>query len=100
MFDPTSRYYGIPVATMNLPQPDGSTLAVSYARRRFVPSPAGMTVLVQVAVQAGDRPDTITAATLHDPTQYWRVCDANLVMDPAELTAQPGRVVTIAMPQS
>jgi hypothetical protein len=100
MFNTTSRYYGIAVGTMNLPQPDGTTLAVSYARRRFLPSPTGMTVLLQYTVQAGDRPDTITASTLHDPTQYWRVCDANLVMDPAELTAQPGRVVTIAMPQS
>ena len=34
----------------------------------------------------GDRLDLITARTLGDPEQFWRVCDANDALDPAELT--------------
>jgi hypothetical protein len=46
----------------------------------------------------GDRPDTIAAARLGDAEQYWRVCDANTVMHPRDLTAEIGRRIRIVMP--
>lgn len=41
----------------------------------------------------------ITARFLTDPTQFWRVCDANTVMRPGDLE-QIARVVRVALPTS
>ena len=38
-----------------------------------------------IPVTEGDRLDNITARFLGDPTQFWRVCDANLALLPDEL---------------
>jgi hypothetical protein len=46
----------------------------------------------------GERLDNLTARYLGDPTQFWRVCDANEVFRPDELTETPGRTIDIAMP--
>jgi hypothetical protein len=35
---------------------------------------------------------------LGDPEQFWRICDANDVLRPAELTDTPGVSVRIALP--
>jgi hypothetical protein len=58
-----------------------------------------MPLLVEVTVTQGDRLDLITARTLGDPEQFWRICDANNAMNPFALTAEPGRVLRVAMPQ-
>jgi len=49
-------------------------------------------------VTQGERLDTITARYLGDPTQFWRVCDANDVLQPTELTEEVGNVIKIALP--
>ena len=46
----------------------------------------------------GDRLDNVTAKYLGDPTQFWRVADANDTLRPEELTAEIGRTITIALP--
>ena len=33
-----------------------------------------------------------------DPGQWWQIADANPVLDPQELTAEPGRRSTIPLP--
>src|SRR3954452_12484871 len=99
MFDPQSRYYGLESATLTEAQDDGTTRLIVYKRRRFLPRPEGMSALAQYTVKDSDRLDNVTAAFLRDPLQFWRICDANLTFDPADLTAQPGRVLTIAMPK-
>ena len=58
-----------------------------------------MPLLAEVAVGQGDRLDLITARTLGDPEQFWRVCDANDAMDPRELTAETGRALRVPVPQ-
>jgi hypothetical protein len=70
---------------------------IRYARRRFVPPAEGMTTLVEHFVNQADRLDTVTARYLGDPTQFWRVCDANEVTDPEELEVI-GRTIKIVMP--
>jgi hypothetical protein len=97
MFDPTSRYYALDTATVTAVQPDGTVGPVVYARRRFLPSPAGMTTLLRYTVSDGDRLDNITAAKITDPLQFWRVCDGNLTFHPDDLVV-PGQVVVIALP--
>ena len=98
MFDELSRYAAVETATLTRLDADGQARMLAYKRRRFVPSTAGQATLVEHRVAAGERLDTITARYFGDPTQFWQVCDANGVLRPAELTAEVGRTITIAMP--
>jgi hypothetical protein len=96
VFDPNSRYYNVETAVLEMP--DGREAA--YKRRRFLPQGSTMPPLTEVAVIEGDRLDTITARTLSDPEQFWRIADANDAMDPTELAETPGRRLRIALPQA
>lgn len=94
MFDPTSRYYNIETVTKG----DETTGEVRYVKRRFIPSSEGQTTLVEHKVAQGERLDNITARYLGDPTQFWRVADANNVLRPEELTEETGNIIKIALP--
>lgn len=96
MFEATSRYASIETATLTTA--DGRVIA--YKRRRFLPQGDAMPLLVEVTVAQGDRLDLITARTLGDPEQFWRVADANNAMNPFDLTAEPGRTVRVPVPQA
>lgn len=95
MFEPTSRYYSRPTATYTMP--DGRV--VTYVRRRFLPRGERLPLLVEATVIDGDRLDLITARTLGDPEQFWRVADANNAMNPFDLTKEPGAIVRVPIPQ-
>ncbi len=96
MFDFKSRYYSI--ETVTLTAPDGRIL--SYKRRRFLPRGETMTLLAEVEVTQGDRLDLMTARTLGDPEQFWRVADANEAMNPFDLTAEVGRLLRVPVPEA
>jgi nucleoid-associated protein YgaU len=89
-FDPTSRYSGVPLGTL---QTAGGP--VVYVTRRFLPLGAQLGTFASHAVSQGERLDTIAARYLGDPTQFWRICDANDTLRPADLTATPGTVLNI-----
>ena len=95
MFEPTSRYY--PIETATYTGPDGEQHA--YVRRRFLPRGEDQPLLVEVTVTDGDRLDLITARTLGDPEQFWRIADANNALNPVDLTTRPGDVLRVAIPQ-
>lgn len=95
MFDISSRYYNLETAT--IATKDGRTVA--YKRRRFLPQGESLPLLVDVTVAQGDRLDLIAARTLGDSLHFWRICDANDVMDPLELTAEPGKILRVPLPQ-
>jgi hypothetical protein len=95
LFPSTSRYYGIDTATLEAP--DGKVII--YLRRRFVPSPDRFALLQVHTVTEGERLDNITAQYLNDPTQFWRICDANNAMRPEDLTASIGRQLRITLPE-
>ncbi len=97
MFDQASRYAALPTATFVFPAPDERT--VTYVRRRFVPDGRAIPVLAQRQVLQGDRLDLVTAQTLGDPLQFWRVADANVAMRAEDLVAVPGRMLRIPVPQ-
>jgi hypothetical protein len=97
MFESTSRYAKIADATLTVLDADGQPRVMVYKRRRFIPAGEGATTLVKHTVMQTDRLDNITARYLGDPTRFWQVCDANGVLQPAELEAL-GRVVRIAAP--
>lgn len=93
MFEPTSRYYAIATATYTTA--DGRV--VRYTRRRFLPNGRTMTTLAEVVVNQADRLDLITARTIGDPEQFWRICDSNNAMHPDELTAEVGAIIRIGL---
>ena len=95
MFKHTSRYY--PIETAEYTTPDGRIIA--YKRRRLLPHGEDLPLLVEVTVMQGDRLDLIAARTLGDPEVFWRICDANNSMDPLDLTAIPGRIIRVPLPQ-
>ena len=100
MFEPNSRYYSLATKTLILTDDKGETRdEIRYIERRFVPPAGTRPTLVQHTVIQGERLDQITAKYLTDPTQFWRVADANEVLRPEELTDEIGHRIVIALPQ-
>lgn len=94
-FAPDSRYHGLDIAQWT--RPDGT--AVSFVRRRFIPPPERFATLQEHRVAQGDRLDNLAARYLGDPQQYWRLCDGNGAIRPAELTETIGRRLRITLPE-
>jgi hypothetical protein len=90
---PTSRYATVGTATFV--GPDG--IPVPYLRRRFIPPPERFSAIGEHRVGDEERLDVIAAQLLGDPTQFWRLCDANLAMRPEELE-QPDRILRVTLP--
>lgn len=100
MFEPTSRYQEVETVKMTLQNSHGEPRVVSYKRRRFLPSGTAMTTLAEHTVVQGDRLDNLAARYVGDPEQFWRICDANDIMRPEELTEEVGRTFKIGFPFS
>lgn len=93
-FGPTSRYASIETATLT--RADGSI--VPYVKRRFIPPPEAFETVQEHRVLEGERPDVISADVFGDAELYWRLCDANVVMRPDDLTAIPGKRIRVTQP--
>jgi hypothetical protein len=94
-YPPNSRYAA--TGTVEVTLPDGR--AAKVLRRRFPPAPERFSLIGVHRAREGERPDSLAAQYLGDPEQYWRIADANRVMFPAELTAEPGAGVKITLPE-
>lgn len=94
-FTPTSRYYGKPLTTTKTV--NGETIV--HTKRRFVPPPENFALLQFHFVEQGDRLDNVAHKYLADPEQYWKLCDANGVDRPDELTEEVGRTIRITLPE-
>lgn len=99
MVDPTSRYYKLDNALLHVTDADSTTRDIVYKKRRFIPDASGTVTLAQYTVTAGERLDVIVTRYLGDPLQFWRVCDTNKVLSPAELTAEIGTVIRLSLPR-
>jgi hypothetical protein len=95
MFSLTSRYYGIETAELVT----AAGQKVKYVRRRLLPAAERFALLQEHVVRGGERLDNITAQYLGDPEQFWRICDANNVIDPDELTRVVGARIRITLPE-
>jgi hypothetical protein len=93
-FPPTSRYYGIAVTSLTLP--DGTQR--TYLKRRFVPQRSDLQAIDSYRVTGGIRADNIAAAVFGDATQMWRLSDAN-GLDAQQLVARPGASLIVATPR-
>lgn len=98
MFDPSSRYSNLEIANFTPPRGNNPSQTISYVRRRFLPQTQKGTPLIEHQVTQSDRLDNITARYLGDPTQFWRICDANNTLNPQELE-EIGRTLIISLPE-
>ena len=94
-FPPASRYFQSETGTFETE--DGRQIV--YLKRRFLPLPGGFSLLTIHTVIDGERPDTLAAEYIGDPQQFWRLCDANNVLAPEDLTSEIGRHVRITLPE-
>jgi hypothetical protein len=95
-FPPSSRYAGVGITTWAPPSGPGEAgEPIAFLRRRLVPKPERFALLYSYACVEGDRRDLVAAQQLSDPELWWRLADANGVIDPATLTTPVGRLVRI-----
>jgi hypothetical protein len=100
MFDADSRYYNVKTGSISTTDENGQTQLCNYTRRRFLPPLSGQQLVYSHYVQEGDRLDNLAAQYVGDAVQFWRLCDANLVLQPEELVAYPGQSFQISLRQS
>jgi len=93
-FGPTSRYFGLAVLTFTDVKGD----LHAYVARRFVPAPERLAVAGSYVVTEKERADAIAFATLGDPELFWRLCDGNRALRPAEIE-RAGRRLVITLPE-
>ena len=99
-FPPTSRYASVGTTTWSRePAPGEDTVPVAFLRRRLVPGPERFSLLYEYSCVEGDRRDLVAATHLSDPELWWRLADANGVIDPVGLTLPVGRRLRITMPE-
>ena len=91
----TSRYHG--TDTTKMTTVDGKSII--YLRRRFIPPPERFSLLQEHTVVQDDRVDNLANQYLGDPEQFWRLCDANNVMRPDELSETIGGRIRITLPE-
>lgn len=81
----TSRYNEVGTDTTALD--DGRE--VVFFQRRILPQLESLEALATHTVIPGDRLDRLANHYFGNPELYWRICDANGVMRPADLTDNP-----------
>jgi hypothetical protein len=93
-YPPNSRYARAPVLVWTAP--DGSQ--TTYLGRRIIPETRRYTALDHYRSAGDVRIDRLADEYYGDPEQYWRICDANAVENPAEAVAEDGTLVVIPLP--
>jgi hypothetical protein len=91
-FGPSSRYQGVPTSAY---QPAGGGPAIAYVLRRFIPQLRDIGTAAEHLIHSGERPDLLAWEAFGDAEFYWRIADANAVIDPFELTDTIGLRVRI-----
>jgi hypothetical protein len=95
-FPPTSRYADVGVSAHD---PGDGTPPVPFLRRRFCPRPDRFALLYEVRVVQGDRRDLLGARHVGDAELWWRLADANGIVDPRALAEPVGRRVRVTLPE-
>lgn len=91
----SSRYAGVEIGVHRTA--DGTE--VRYAKRRLLPTlDDAAEETVAHTVSSGERADQLGQRYFGDPQQWWQIADANPVLDPAELTDEPGEEIAVPLP--
>lgn len=90
-FPPDSRYHGAPMKIAMLM--DGRE--VRYVGRRFIPAAESIEISAVHTVHGGDRLDLLAAQYFSNPTQGWKILDANGIRDPREALLATGSRLAI-----
>jgi len=85
-----SRYAKVPTASIT----DASGREIAYKLVRFIPETPAVS---GHRVKAGERLDNIAWRYFRDAERFWRICDANRALWPADLLEE-GEIIRI--PQS
>lgn len=93
-FPPTSRYAAAGVDAFD---PGNGAPPVPFLRRRLCPRPERLARLYVVRIAEGDRRDLLAARHVGDAELWWRLADANGVIDPRDLTDRVGRIVQVTL---
>jgi len=94
-FEPTSRYHGKSLSRSVTNT--GETIV--HTTRRFVPATGNFSLLQFHFVERGDRLDNLAHRYLADAQQFWKLCDANGVDKPDDLTKEVGSAIRITLPE-
>ena len=95
-FPPTSRYADVGVDAFD---PGNAQPSVPFLRRRLCPRAERFALLYEVRVVEGDRRDVLGARHVGDAELWWRLVDANGIVDPRDLTDPIGRPLRITLPE-
>jgi hypothetical protein len=95
-FPPTSRYAAVPVDAWD---PGGGRPPVPFLGRRLCPRTDRFALLYEVRISERDRRDLLGHRHLGDAELWWRLADANGIVDPRDLTDPIGRRVRITLPE-
>jgi len=95
-FPPTSRYAESGVAAWD---PGGGIPPVPFLRRRLCPRADRFALLYEVGIVEGDRRDLLGARHVGDAELWWRLADANAVVDPRALADPIGRRLRVTLPE-
>ena len=93
-YAPNSRYYSLPLRSRTAA--DGTV--TQFAGRRIIPATTRYRPLDRYRCEGDERIDLVAAEFYGDAEQYWRICDAAGVEDPAQTTAAEGRILIIPLP--
>ena len=88
MFDTESRYATIDTYVVA----NSAGHLVRIVKIRFIPVTPGLTTRT---VTGADRGDLVSYQYYKSADRFWRIADANVVLDPADVFDKPGRVIDI-----
>jgi hypothetical protein len=98
----TGRYAAAPIVTTTVTDAAQGAREVRYLGRRTLPDPRHARALALHVVTLADRLDLVAAEHLGDPLAAWQIADANLALDPFQLTAfdAEGDVLVVPFPDA
>jgi hypothetical protein len=97
MSDPTSRYKDSELRFFNTVDENGAPRQIPYLARRVIPQPETLRMVSTVTLGHAERLDLAATRALGSPLLYWRLCDANKVMNPRDLEIS-GTVLLVPLP--
>lgn len=88
MFFQGSRYEKVETSEWT----DASGQPRRFKQTRYIVEPVSSELHT---ITQGERVDQIAHRYLQDPERFWRIADANLVVEPESLTERPGQTIRI-----